>query len=317
MDDQGQGPAAVTDDQATTPSDLASLAPSTLFDLTGTVAIVTGAGGGIGQWLAAGLAAAGAAVALTDIDTAALEHVRKHLLQRGATVDTIVADLLHDESPERIVRFATERFGRLDTLVNNAGSNKRMPMLDVDASTFDRIWAVNFRQPYFLAQAAARVMRTQGRGSIINITSINSFTGVEDLSVYGPTKAALGQLTRVLAIEWAAHGIRTNSLAPGFLDTPMNATHWTHPTRAPWILDRIPLARPGWPHELIGTCVLLASQAGSYITGQTIVVDGGFLAGNPWNTPAGTGLRAYEAFGGHGRSDPPDPTIVGGTPSPR
>ncbi len=291
-------------------STLESLAPASLFDLGGTVAIVTGAGGGIGRWLAAGLAAAGASLVLTDLDATSLGVVTERLRHRGANVDDIVADLTLPDSPLRIVRFAMDRFGRLDTLINNAGANRRTPMLEVDDATLDLIWTVNFRQPYVLAREAARLMKDQGRGTIINISSLNSVAGVEDLSVYGPTKAALSQLTRVMAIEWSRFGIRANAIAPGFMATPMNASHWSHPTRAPWIMDRIPMRRPGQPLELIGTCLLLASNAGSYINGQTLFVDGGFMAGNPWNEPAGTGLSIYQGIGGYGLPQMPEASIV-------
>jgi NAD(P)-dependent dehydrogenase (short-subunit alcohol dehydrogenase family) len=294
--------------RATAPS-LTSLDPSTLFDLRGTVGVVTGASGGIGRWLAAGLAAAGAAIVLTDIDASLLEEVSERLDGRGATTASLVADLMDPEAPRRIVQFAVERFGRLDTLINNAGANRRLPMLEVDDETLDLIWTVNFRRPYVLAQEAARVMVEQRGGSIISISSLNSASGIEDLSVYGPTKAAISQLTRVMAVEWARHGIRANAIAPGFLATPMNAPHWSHPTRAPWIMDRIPMRRPGLPHELIGTCLLLASRAGSYITGQTLFVDGGFMAGGSWNEVPGAGLSVYQETGGYGLPPTPDASI--------
>ena len=136
-------------------------------------------------------------------------------------------------------------------------------------------------------------MIQQGGGCIIHISSLNNHVGLEDVSLIGPAKAALSQLAKVQSIEWARFGIRTNALAPGFMATPMNATHWAHPTRAPWIMDRTPMCRPGHPAELCGTALLLASDAGSFMTGQTIYVDGGFCAGSRWNVPPGTGLEAY------------------------
>lgn len=141
-----------------------------------------------------------------------------------------------------------------------------------------------------------------GGGSTVNISSINSLVGVEDLSVYGPTKAALSQLTTVMAIKWARFGIRANAIAPGFLATPMNEGHWFHATRGPWIIDRIPMCRPGQPAELVGACQLLVSHAGSYITGQTLVVDGGHR-----RKPMGrlTGNRAG-GVSGERRLRPPD-----------
>jgi NAD(P)-dependent dehydrogenase (short-subunit alcohol dehydrogenase family) len=113
--------------------------------------------------------------------------------------------------------------------------------------------------------------------------------GLEDVSLIGPTKAALSQLAKVQAVEWACHGIRANVLAPGFMATPMNASHWSDPTWGPWIMDRTPLCRPGHPAELVGAALLLVPDAGFLITGQTVYVDGGFSAGSRWNVPAGTG----------------------------
>lgn len=301
-------PAALDTDVAA--PNLESLRPSSLFDLRGTVAVVTGAAGGIGRWLSAGLAAAGSSIVLTDMDATSLEAMTERLQARGAAAACVVADLTDADAPQRIVRFAVERYGRLDTLINNAGANRRIPMLEVDDETLDLIWTINFRRPYVLAQEAARVMKERGGGSIISISSLNSASGIEDLSVYGPTKAAISQLTRVMAVEWARHGIRANAIAPGFLATPMNAPHWSHPTRAPWIMDRIPMRRPGLPHELIGTCLLLASHAGSYITGQTLFVDGGFMAGGSWNEAPGAGLTVYRETGGYGLPPEPDGLIV-------
>lgn len=280
---------------------LRSLEPESLFGLAGRVAIVTGAAGGLGKWLALGLISAGAQVVISDVAAGPLNELAAALAGHGGTVEVVVADLADEATPKAIVRSAVDRFGRLDILINNAGVNKRVAMLDVEPDLLDWIWRTNFRQPYRLAQEAARVMIESGRGAIIQVTSINDRIGIEDLSLYAPTKAALGELTRVMAVEWSRFGIRTNAIAPGFFATPMNAGHWTHETRAPWIMDRIPMCRPGDPRELVGACLLLASDAGSYICGQTIYVDGGFLAGSRWNDPSGTGLRRYQEHGGYCR----------------
>ena len=280
---------------------MAALAPARLFGLDGRVVVITGAAGGVGRWLAAGFAAAGARLLVTDRDAPPLEELAAGLRRAGSTVELLVFDLAAPDAPDSIVGAAVGRFGRLDVLVNNAGVNRRLPILEVEPEMLDWIWATNFRAPYLLAQAAARVMIEQGGGAILQVGSINSTVGIEDLSLYAPTKAALGQLTRVAAVEWARHGIRVNTVVPGFFATPMNATHWAHETRAPWIMDRIPLCRPGDPPELVGVCLLLASDAGSYITGQAFVVDGGFTAGSRWNVPQGTGLGAYREHSGFGR----------------
>jgi NAD(P)-dependent dehydrogenase (short-subunit alcohol dehydrogenase family) len=262
-----------------------ALAPAAHFSLEGRVAAVTGAGGGIGRWLAAGLGAAGASVLVTDVDAEAVEAVCATLRDAGIECAGLGQDLRDDDAPERIVAAATGRLGGLDVLVNNAAVNRRMPILELDRETFDLIMEVDLRLPYFLSQAAARVMKESGGGSIVNISSLNFAYGLEHISVYGPAKAGLSQLTRVMALEWAQYGIRANAIAPGYMDTPLAAPIWADPDVSRWILNRVPVERPGQPAELVGTCQLLASDAGSFITGQTFIVDGGFMAGGRWFTP--------------------------------
>lgn len=263
-----------------------ALVPAALFSLEGKAAVVTGAGGGIGRWLAAGLGAAGAAVLLTDVDAEGLDSAAGPLGEAGIRHATLVADLLDDAAVDRIVDEAVSSLGRLDVLVNNAAVNRRMPILEVDRETWDRIIHVDLRVPYFLAQRAARQMIDQGDGgAIVNISSLNAFFALEHISVYGPAKGGLSQLTRVMAIEWAKHGIRANAIAPGFMDTPLAAPIWADRDVHRWILNRVPAERPGRPDELVGICQLLVSDAGSFITGQTIPVDGGALAGGRWFTP--------------------------------
>jgi NAD(P)-dependent dehydrogenase (short-subunit alcohol dehydrogenase family) len=262
-----------------------SLAPASLYSLAGKAAIVTGAAGGIGRWLAAGLGAAGAALLLTDLDEEGLADAREVLDRAGVGTESLQIDLRDDNAAEQIVAAAVERLGRLDVLVNNAVVNRRMPILEMDRETFDLIMDVDLRAPYFLSQAAAHVMKDHGGGAIVNISSLNAFYGLEQISVYGPAKAGLSQLTRVMALEWTQYGIRANAIAPGYMDTPLAAPIWADPDRRRWIFNRTPMRRPGRPDELVGLCLLLASDAGSFITGQTIVVDGGFLAGGRWFTP--------------------------------
>jgi NAD(P)-dependent dehydrogenase (short-subunit alcohol dehydrogenase family) len=268
------------------PGAVRSLAPAELFSLERKVAVVTGAAGGIGRWLAAGLGAAGAAVLLTDIDGEGLEEAGRTLEDAGLRHAFLVVDLAAEDAVDRIVQATVEAFGRLDVLVNNAAVNRRMPILDVDRETWERIVDIDLRVPYFLSQRAARQMIEQGDGgAIVNISSLNAFYALEHISVYGPAKGGLSQLTRVMAIEWAQHGIRANAIAPGFMDTPLAAPIWADPDIHRWILNRVPAERPGRPDELVGVCLLLASDAGSFITGQTIPVDGGALAGGRWFRP--------------------------------
>jgi NAD(P)-dependent dehydrogenase (short-subunit alcohol dehydrogenase family) len=262
------------------------LAPGSLFSLAGRVAVVTGGAGGIGRWLAAGLGAAGARVVVTDIDGAGLEEACSLLEAGGIETGSLVVDLADEDAPDRIVEGVLARFGALHVLVNNAVVNRRMPILEMDGATWDRITRIDLRLPYFLSQRAARLMIEQGQGgSIVNISSLNAAYALEQISVYGPAKAGLSQLTRVMALEWVQHGIRANAIAPGYMDTPLAAPIWANPDVSRWILNRVPVERPGRPDELVGACLLLASDAGSFLTGQTLFVDGGALAGGRWFTP--------------------------------
>ncbi len=278
-------PAAVRLDPVTAEA-VPSLDPAELSSLRGRTALVTGAGGGIGQWLAAGLGAAGATVVLTDVDPEALSSVQATLGVAGLRCSSVVADLTDDDAADGVVERAVQQHGSLDVLVNCAGINRREAIFDVQPAVFDRIVAVNLRAPYFLARAAARVMARGGRGAIVNIGSVNSAIGLQNVSVYGQSKAAIAQLTKVMAVEWAHLGIRVNCLAPGFVTTPLSAALWENPRLRAWILSRVPQRRAGLPRELVGACVLLASDAGSFITGQTVYVDGGLLAGSPWSNDA-------------------------------
>lgn len=264
---------------------IAALRPDGLFSLDGRTAIVTGAGGGIGRWLAAGLGAAGARVLVSDVDEAALAEVCTVLESGGIECASVAVDLADDDAPARIVAAAVERLGGLDVLVNNAAVNRRMPILEMTPASYDLIMRIDLRLPYFLSQAAARVMGGAGGGAIVNISSVNDRFGLEHVSVYGAAKAGLSQLTRVMAVEWAPLGIRANAISPGFVDTPLAAPIWANEDVSRWLLNRVALKRAARPDELVGACLFLASDAASFVTGQTLVVDGGFVAGGRWFTP--------------------------------
>jgi len=266
------------------PEAIRALAPGRSFSLDGKTAVVTGAAGGIGRWLAAGLGVAGAAVLVTDVDGNALDDLVETLAAADVEASAFPCDLGEADASQRIVEAAVDRLGGLDVLVNNAAVNRRMPILEMDRETWDLITTIDLKVPYFLCQAASRVMCERG-GSIVNISSINFTYGLEHISVYGPAKAGLSQLTRVIALEWAQYGIRANAIAPGYMDTPLAAPIWADPDVSRWIFNRVPMKRPGQPTELVGACQLLASDAGSFITGQTFILDGGFMAGGRWFTP--------------------------------
>lgn len=268
------------------PEAIQSLSPRALFSLEGRVAIVTGAAGGIGRWLSAGLGAAGASVLATDLDGPGLAELESTLAAAAIDAATLVVDLADEDAADRIVEAALERFGAVHVVVNNAAVNRRMPIAEMDPATWDWIVRVNLRLPYFLSRRAARAMIEQGEGgSIVSISSLNIAYALEHVSVYGLAKAGVSQLTRHMALEWAEHGIRANAIAPGFMDTPLAAPVWADAELNRWILNRVPLERPGHPAELVGACLLLASDAGSFLTGQTLFVDGGALAGGRWFHP--------------------------------
>ena len=254
------------------------------FSLAGRVALLTGAGGGIGRAFAWALAEAGASVCGHDRSRPELEPARELLTRDGLTMSEFAADLSSVDACRDLVADVERTHGRLDVLINCAGMVARSRIEDTDVATFDRVVAVDIRAPYFLSQAAHRIMRPQGGGSIINIGSANSFFGLDTVSVYGLSKGALTQFTRAAAVEWAPDHVRVNCITPGFIQTPINAEAlWGDERRRAWLLDRVPMARPGLPDDLVGALLYLASDASAFVTGAVLVVDGGFLAGGSWD----------------------------------
>lgn len=254
-----------------------------LFDLTGRVALVTGGSGDIGRTLGRALAAAGADVALNGTSPERLESARSFVAQPRVRVEVFRADVSDPDGARGLVEAVCETFGRLDILVNCAGINIRKPILEVTPEDYEAVMGVNLRGAYFASQAAARVMIRQGGGKIIHIGSLSAEIGLPEISVYGIAKAGLQQLTRIMAVEWAPYNIQVNCLAPGFFRTRLTeGALWGNERRRRWLESRIPMGRPGKPEELVGALLLLASDASSYLTGQTIWVDGGVLAGSEW-----------------------------------
>lgn len=255
----------------------------TLFSLSGKAALITGASGGIGRVLAAGLAAAGARVAVHGTNRERVFETGKLIEQLGGGWVALPGRLDTPGDCQRLVAEAHRELERLDVLINCAGTNRRKPARDVTPEDFEAIAAVNLRGVFFTCQAAYPIMREQGGGKIINVGSVTSTDGLGGVAVYGATKAAVAQLTKTMALEWANDNIQVNCLAPGFILTPLTEKGlWGDAHRKQWLLDRIPARRPGKPEELVGAALLLASDASSYITGQIINVDGGYLAGGSW-----------------------------------
>jgi len=255
-----------------------------LFSLAGKTALITGATGGIGEALATAFAQAGATVGINGRALDKISATCAAIEADGGHAAPLVADIGDVASCEQLIAAAQQALGRIDILVNCAGMNRRKPIAEVTADDWETIVAVNLRSAYFLCQAVRPLMAAQGGGKIINIGSLNTTYGLDGVSVYGATKAGLGQLTRVMAVEWAADNIQVNLLSPGFIRTPLTeAGLLKNERRHKWLQARIPLRRAGEPTELVGAALLLASPAASYMTGSTITVDGGFLAGGSWD----------------------------------
>ena len=248
------------------------------FDLSGKVALVTGASRGLGAGMAMALAAAGADLALVSRTVEDLEKVAHEVRDLGRSAFVIPADLSQVSEVQAMVVAAEKHYGRIDILLNNAGFNIRKPALEVSEEDWDRLNAVNLKAVFFASQAAAPGMISRGGGKIINIASLTTVLGFPHLSVYGATRGGVGQLTKALAVEWAPHRINVNAIGPGYYETAQTRLLFEDPERLEWIRSRIPLGRTGVAEDLAGALLFLASAASDYVTGQILFVDGGWLA---------------------------------------
>jgi len=254
--------------------------PHNFFDLTGKVAIVTGASRGLGQYFARALARAGADVVITSRDASALSGFQQEIEALGRRVLPLELDVGKQDSITAMVDAAHDHFGQIDILVNNAGCNIRKPSLDVTWDDWNTILETNLRGTFFVAQAAARKMIPRGYGRIINIGSVTSVFGYAGLAPYCASRGGVKQLTMSLADDWGPHGVTINCLAPGWFETQQTKVLYENEAWVDYLVDRLPLKRPGQPNDLDGAIVFLASDASGYITGQTLLVDGGISTGS-------------------------------------
>ncbi|MCU1242517.1 MAG: Gluconate 5-dehydrogenase [Candidatus Acidoferrum typicum] len=252
---------------------------SGLFDLSGCVAIVTGTSRGLGQYMARALAKAGADLVLTSRTRESLRAFEAEIKGLGRRAVSLELDVRDLESIERMAADAEEAFGRLDILVNNAGCNVRKPALDVTWDDWNLILDTNLRGSFFVAQAVARRMIARGYGRIINIGSVTSVSGYAGLGPYGASRGGIRQLTMSLADDWGKHGVTVNCLAPGWFRTEQNKVLYENKEWVEYLCDRIPVKRPGRPEDLDAAVVFLAAEASRYVTGQTLLVDGGISTG--------------------------------------
>lgn len=258
-----------------------------MFSLAGKSVLLTGAGGAIGSVLARSLAACGAIVGLQDIAEAKVTDVAAEIKAAGGTAYTFEADLSSTDACASLIAEASAAMGAINVLVNCAGINRRKPIDDVTPEDFDAIVAVNMRAVFFLSQAVHPVMKAQGGGAIVNISSLSARYSFNTISVYAATKAAVTSMTRSFAREWVADGIRVNCIEPAVVQTEFTAPLWDDPKRSVWFKEFTPIGRLAQPHELVGAVVYLASDASSYVTGQSITIEGGILAGADWDANQG------------------------------
>ena len=249
-----------------------------LFDLTGQTAVVTGASRGLGQYFGRALAKAGADLIVTSRK---LDDLAPFVAEVGALGRKALPLALDVRDRESILRFgeAVDACGQVQILVNNAGCNVRKPALDVSWDDWNLVLDTNLRGSFFVAQQVARGMVAHGYGRIINIGSVTSVAGFAGLGPYCASRGGIKQLTMSLADDWGKHGITVNCLAPGWFKTEQNKILYEDREWVEYLMDRIPLKRHGEPHDLDGAVVFLASESSRYVTGQTLLVDGGVSTG--------------------------------------
>jgi NAD(P)-dependent dehydrogenase (short-subunit alcohol dehydrogenase family) len=250
-----------------------------LFDLEGQTALVTGTSRGLGQYFARALAQAGANLVLTSRRPENLLPFEQEIRSLGRAALRVELDVRNQESIERMVEAAETAFGHLEILVNNAGCNVRKPALDVTWDDWNLILDTNLRGSFFVAQAVARRMIPRNYGRIINIGSVTSVAGYAGLGPYGASRGGIRQLTMSLADDWGKYGITVNCLAPGWFRTEQNKILYQNKEWVDYLSDRIPVKRPGEPNDLDAAVVFLAAESSRYITGQTLLVDGGISTG--------------------------------------
>lgn len=255
---------------------------SSLFSLSGKTALIAGGAGAIGSVISEAFARAGAQVIAHDLSSDRLDALEQRFSTAGLPFTGLQLDLSSADACAELVAKTVEQTGKIDILVNLQGANRRKPIADVTQEDFDLISSVNFRSVYFLSKAVQPVMKAQGGGKILHFSSLSANISFDTISVYAATKAAVTSLTRSMAHEWAGDNIQVNAIEPGFVKTEFTRPLWDDEYRSKWFADYIPAGHLALPEDLITTALSLVAPASRYITGRSVVVDGGVLSGDSW-----------------------------------
>jgi gluconate 5-dehydrogenase len=251
---------------------------TTLFDLTGKVALVTGSTSGLGKGIAGGLADAGATLVLNGRNRERLDATLTEFATRGFKATGYGFDVTDEPAVVDAVAKIEAEVGPIDVLVNNAGIQWREPLVEVSLAHFEDVIRTNLTSLFIVGRTVAKHMIPRKRGKIINIASLTSELARQTIGPYTAAKGGVRQLTKTMCVEWSPHNIQANAIGPGYFRTALNRALWEDPSFNAWIAARTPAARWGEPEELIGTAIFLASPASDFMSGQTLYVDGGLLA---------------------------------------
>lgn len=257
-----------------------------LFSVDGQVVLISGGSRGIGQAIARGFAARRAQVIITGRDDATLAAAAESI---GNDCVPIICDVAKSADINSLVDQVLSRYDRIDTLVNVAGVNRRKPSLEITEEDYDFILDINLKGAFLLSQSVGRHMVERGSGCQINVASLNTDRPLKNVLPYAMSKAGISHMTRGMALEWGPSGVRVNAIAPGFVLTDLTQQLWSDKDVHAWGMANTPQQRLGVPDDMIGAAIFLASPASSFLTGQTLYVDGGFTAGSNWPIPDGGG----------------------------
>jgi NAD(P)-dependent dehydrogenase (short-subunit alcohol dehydrogenase family) len=254
-----------------------------LFSVEGQVVLVSGASRGIGRAIAEGFATRGARLVITGRAAETIEQAAREICPAGGHVRPKVCDVSDTKAIDRLVAEVIDEFGRIDTLVNCAGVNKRLRVVDFTEELYDFVTDINIKGAFFMAQAVGKHMIRARSGSQINIDSLNSHRPLNRVAPYAMSKAAMSHMTRSMAMEWGPHGVRVNAIAPGFTLTDLARSLWEGDEEMnEWRQQNTPLRRIGQPKDMVGAAIFLASKASAFVTGQVLYIDGGTSCGLFW-----------------------------------